>query len=236
MLNCKLVRVRQIGLTKTHFITGVFCLALGALGGGAFVSHHAENVSKGKQVVQQQLTEEHAALIAENDEIKSQLQTFKEDSNIEKQKQSTLEQTVAASKKTNTQLKKQNQTLSVEVANLKTQLKEQQNQALDLQKQNQVLQASIDKKNAILTQSKEYFQGQLKLQQEVHELNVQREKLIVTFNNLTKECQVFTEGKSWDAKSDSCDRKQKASDRIKALDKSINAKQAQLDSADSAVK
>ncbi|CAM3955571.1 hypothetical protein VINE108521_00590 [Vibrio neonatus] len=211
-------------------------MVLGTVIGGTFVSHNAQKESEGKQATLQQLSDQQVALNAENNEIKAKLQTFKEDGDSFKQEQTLLKQAVTKSEKANAQLKQQKKQLDAEVANLKKQLKQQQDNEQQLQDNNQELQTSLDKKNAILAQSKEYFQDQLKLQQEVHELHVQREKLIVTFNDLAKECQVFTEGKSWDAKSDSCERKQKASDRLKAIDKSINVKQAQLDSADSAVK
>ncbi|GAD79225.1 hypothetical protein [Vibrio ezurae] len=230
MFDEKVVRLRQLGVTRTHLVTGILCFVFGGAVGGALVMHTASHQGKTHQQELQRLLDEQSSMASKNHDLAAKLETQQASSDALGEQSTQLEQSLATLKKQNAQLTKHNKQLTGEVSSLKKTISSLQTASLEQQHQNQALQGTVDKQNHILTQSKEYFQGQLKLQQQIHDLNAQREKLIVTFNNLVKECQVYTDGKSWDAKSDSCERKQKASDRLKAIDKSINLKQSQMDS------
>ncbi|NMV28556.1 chromosome partitioning protein ParA, partial [Vibrio parahaemolyticus] len=57
--------------------------------------------------------------------------------------------------------------------------------------------------------------------QELESLEKERSKLLPKIEKLKKECDVFLEGKSWDVKSDACDKHDEANSRLSQVDQMI---------------
>ncbi|WP_082957097.1 MULTISPECIES: hypothetical protein [unclassified Vibrio] len=224
--------MNNLGLTKAHVLTGIVCLCIGAIGTSVVMSHHFSQHNETKRQNQQQLTDDIKLLQSENSQLKSELEQAKS-SQIEhitaqqKLEKSTLEKDKQQQKQSS-DLKSKNDKLGEQVKQLQKQVTDQKAITTQLTEKNEQLQHRSDTQSALLLESKAHFEQQAILQRELRKLNKERIKLISTLNGLVEECRIFTEGKSWEAKSDSCDRKQKASDQLKQIDKTIDEKLSQI--------
>ncbi len=77
--------------------------------------------------------------------------------------------------------------------------------------------------------SRELFQKELKIKQEMEAMQKERDALVPQVKSLKKECDIYLEGKSWDAKSDACDKQDEANSRISQLDQMIRVHQMDLE-------
>jgi len=112
---------------------------------------------------------------------------------------------------------------------LEQQLNEQK-MALELANtHNNELNRQADIQATILERSRELFQRELKIKQELEELQKERDSLVPKIKVLKKECDIYLEGKSWDAKSDSCDKQDEANSRINQIDQMIRVHQMDLE-------
>lgn len=218
-------------LTVTKIKYAVAGLVVGASIATYFTHAHFDSSSKVQLAQQAQLQSDSEALQQQKQQLQTQL--------AESQQQATqassdltvqLEETQAKLAKSEAQVK----TLKQQAASDSQKLKETHAQELEVKQQQLVaLQEKSDKQNEVLEQSKTFFQKQLTLQQELTKLNEERAKIIPLLNKAVDECQIFLEGKSWDAKSDACDRKEKASTKLKQIDDQIDAKQSKIVAIDS---
>ncbi|KQA19836.1 hypothetical protein [Vibrio metoecus] len=112
---------------------------------------------------------------------------------------------------------------------LEQQLNEQK-MALELANtHNNELNRQTDIQATMLERSRELFQRELKIKQELEELQKERDSLVPKIKVLKKECDIYLEGKSWDAKSDSCDKQDEANSRISQIDQMIRVHQMDLE-------
>ncbi|EEW09153.1 hypothetical protein [Vibrio mimicus] len=95
--------------------------------------------------------------------------------------------------------------------------------------QNNQLNRQTDMQATMLERSRELFQRELKIKQELEALQKERDSLVPKIKVLKKECDVYLEGKSWDAKSDSCDKQDEANSRISQIDQMIRVHQMDLE-------
>ncbi len=72
------------------------------------------------------------------------------------------------------------------------------------------------------------FRKELQISQELESLEKERESLLPKIETLKKECDVFLEGKSWDVKSDACDRHDEANSRLSQVDQLIEVHKMDL--------
>ena len=70
-------------------------------------------------------------------------------------------------------------------------------------------------------QSQELFKRESELKTEVAVLEQEKSKLLPESKLLKKDCDLFLEGTSWDAKSDSCDRNDKVNSRLSQIDQML---------------
>lgn len=112
---------------------------------------------------------------------------------------------------------------------LEQQLNEQK-MALELANtHNNELNRQTNIQATMLERSRELFQRELKIKQELEELQKERDSLVPKIKVLKKECDIYLEGKSWDAKSDSCDKQDEANSRISQIDQMIRVHQMDLE-------
>ncbi|TXZ08136.1 chromosome partitioning protein ParA [Vibrio mimicus] len=95
--------------------------------------------------------------------------------------------------------------------------------------QNNQLNRQTDIQATMLERSRELFQRELKIKQELEALQKERDSLVPKVKVLKKECDIYLEGKSWDAKSDSCDKQDEANSRISQIDQMIRVHQMDLE-------
>ncbi|ENM5825626.1 chromosome partitioning protein ParA [Vibrio metoecus] len=112
---------------------------------------------------------------------------------------------------------------------LEQQLNEQK-MALELANtHNNELNRQTNIQATMLERSRELFQRELKIKQELEGLQKERDLLVPKIKVLKKECDIYLEGKSWDAKSDSCDKQDEANSRISQIDQMIRVHQMDLE-------
>ncbi|MCR9386553.1 chromosome partitioning protein ParA [Vibrio metoecus] len=112
---------------------------------------------------------------------------------------------------------------------LEQQLNEQK-MALELANtHNNELNRQADIQATMLERSRELFQRELKIKQELEGLQKERDSLVPKIKVLKKECDIYLEGKSWDAKSDSCDKQDEANSRVSQIDQMIRVHQMDLE-------
>ncbi|MCS0000068.1 chromosome partitioning protein ParA, partial [Vibrio alginolyticus] len=87
--------------------------------------------------------------------------------------------------------------------------------------ENEKLSRQADMQATMFERSREVFQKELKISQELESLEKERSKLLPKIEKLKKECDVFLEGKSWDVKSDACDKHDEANSRLSQVDQMI---------------
>jgi membrane protein implicated in regulation of membrane protease activity len=76
--------------------------------------------------------------------------------------------------------------------------------------------------------SRELFQQELKVSQELEVLEKEREELAPKIVELKKQCDIYLEGTSWDAKSDACDKQDEAQSRLSQVEQMIRVHQMDL--------
>ncbi|WP_158120703.1 chromosome partitioning protein ParA [Vibrio metoecus] len=119
--------------------------------------------------------------------------------------------------------------LEKHILDLEQQLNEQK-MALELANtHNNELNRQADIQATMLERSRELFQRELKIKQELEGLQKERDSLVPKIKVLKKECDIYLEGKSWDAKSDSCDKQDEANSRVSQIDQMIRVHQMDLE-------
>lgn len=195
-----------------HWVAGI-TLLLGAVAGGLIGSTVSEN----------KWAEAYTQLEVKTKQYQTQLTQEKEKSAkvdvlVEREKQQALEaqkqtldkekeQAIVEESKKHTALAKDLKTLASQKTSLEMQVEEQEKQIDHLTNQ-------VNLQLTMLSRAKQLFQRQLQLKEEASALEA---KIEVTTNNekrLAKECEVYLEGKSWDVKSDVCQRQEAAKKQI----------------------
>lgn len=126
------------------------------------------------------------------------------------------------------QLKAQITKLESSNKTLKAQVSEKAKLLTEADDKNMKLNAQADIQATVLERSREVFQREVKVKQELAALQSEREKLVPKIAKLKKECDVYLEGRSWDAKSDACDKQDEANSRLSQLDQMIKVHQMDL--------
>ncbi len=120
------------------------------------------------------------------------------------------------------QLKEQNAALESQVVQQKADLQK-------VSKKNDKLNRQSDMQSTMLERSRELFQKELKIKQEVEKLQKEREGLLPKLADMKKECDVYLAGKSWDVTSDACDKQDEVNSRMSEIDQMLRVHQLDLD-------
>ncbi|QXO18780.1 chromosome partitioning protein ParA [Vibrio ostreae] len=121
-----------------------------------------------------------------------------------------------------TELEKVNASLEAELSNRKQDLAK-------ADEKNDKLNRQADMQATMFERSRELFQKELKIKQELESLQKERDDLVPKIKTLKNDCDAYLEGASWDAKSDSCDKQDEANSRVSEIDQMIRVRRMDLE-------
>ena len=211
---------------RTHIyiaIAAVLGLAFGGLAGSAMTASKWESTY-------QALEEKYQALAQDKTNLVSQVKTREAgiDKEIDVKVAKLLTEKEEAHK---AELKAlQEQLTEVEKVNLslESQVKEQKATLNTTKSENDKLNRQADMQATMFERSREVFRKELQISQELESLEKERQALMPKIEKLKKECDVFLEGKSWDVKSDACDKHDEANSRLSQVDQLIEVNKMDL--------
>jgi DNA repair exonuclease SbcCD ATPase subunit len=211
---------------RTHIyiaIAAVLGLAFGGLAGSAMTASKWESTY-------QVLEEKYQALAQDKTNLVSQVKTREAglDKEIDAKVATLLAEKEEAHK---AELKAlQEQLTEVEKVNLslESQVKEQKATLNTTKSENDKLNRQADMQATMFERSREVFRKELQISQELESLEKERQALMPKIEKLKKECDVFLEGKSWDVKSDACDKHDEANSRLSQVDQLIEVNKMDL--------
>ncbi|NOH63508.1 chromosome partitioning protein ParA [Vibrio sp. RE88] len=204
-------------------IASVLGLALGGLVGSVVTAGKWQNAYNGLEEKYQLLVEDKKQLVVEvedkvakvDDEIAVKLQQA-----IDEQQQE-HEDALAALRSEVSELEKVN-------LSLEEQLNQQKQKIAEANRENNQLNRQADMQATMFERSRELFQQELKVKQELEALEKEREELEPKVKQLKKDCDLYLSGTSWDAKSDSCDKQDEANSRLSQVNQMIRVHQMDL--------
>jgi hypothetical protein len=94
--------------------------------------------------------------------------------------------------------------------------------------ENDKLNRQADMQATMFERSREVFKKEMQISQDLDALEKERKSLLPKIETLKKECDVFLEGKSWDVKSDACDKHDEANSRLSQIDQLIEVHKMDL--------
>ncbi|MGI9949157.1 chromosome partitioning protein ParA [Vibrio hyugaensis] len=211
---------------RTHFYIGIAAvlgLAFGGLVGSVLTANKWESTY-------QVLEEKYQVLVNDKSHLVSQVKTREAglDKEIEAKVATLLAEKEEAHK---VELKAlQEQLTEVEKVNLslESQVKEQKATLSNTKNENDKLNRQADMQATMFVRSREVFKKEMQISQDLESLEKERESLLPKIEKLKKECDVFLEGKSWDVKSDACDKHDEANSRLSQIDQLIEVHKMDL--------
>ncbi|AXB31632.1 chromosome partitioning protein ParA [Vibrio campbellii] len=211
---------------RTHIyiaIAAVLGLAFGGLAGSAMTASKWESTY-------QVLEEKYQALAQDKTNLVSQVKTREAgiDKEIDVKVAKLLTEKEEAHK---AELKAlQEQLTEVEKVNLslESQVKEQKATLNTTKSENDKLNRQADMQATMFERSREVFRKELQISQELESLEKERQALMPKIEKLKKDCDVFLEGKSWDVKSDACDKHDEANSRLSQVDQLMEVNKMDL--------
>ncbi|MGR4991812.1 chromosome partitioning protein ParA [Vibrio rotiferianus] len=211
---------------RTHIyiaIAAVLGLAFGGLAGSAMTASKWESTY-------QVLEEKYQALIQDKTDLVSQVKI--REASLDQEVDAKVATLLAEKEESHkAELKAlQEQLTEVEKVNLalESQVKEQKNKLSSTKNENDKLNRQADMQATMFERSREVFRKELQISQELESLEKEREALLPKIEKLKKECDVFLEGKSWDVKSDACDKHDEANSRLSQVDQLIEVNKMDL--------
>ncbi|MGR5420748.1 chromosome partitioning protein ParA [Vibrio sp. PNB22_4_1] len=197
-------------------IAAVLGLAFGGLAGSAMTASKWESTY-------QVLEEKYQALAQDKTNLVSEVKT--REAGIDKEIDAKVAKLLTEKEEAHkAELKAlQEQLTVVEKVNLslESQIKEQKATLNTTKVQNDKLNRQADMQATMFERSREVFRKEMQITQELASLEKEREALLPKIDTLKKECDVFLEGKSWDVKSDACDKHDEANSRLSQIDQLI---------------
>ncbi|ELL9330112.1 chromosome partitioning protein ParA [Vibrio fluvialis] len=205
-------------------IAAVLGLALGGLIGSSVTASKWEKAYQTLETQYQQSKSDDSAQQADAEQ-----QTIAMNSEWENKLQAALNEQTEQHKTNLSKLEKQITELEKVNATLESELSEQKDALAAADAKNSKLNRQADMQATMFERSRELFQKELKIKQEMEAMQKERDALVPQVKSLKKECDIYLEGKSWDAKSDACDKQDDANSRISQLDQMIRVHQMDLE-------
>lgn len=211
---------------RTHLyivIAGVLGLALGGLIGSTLTAQKWESTY-------QSLEKQYQTLVADKQQMASQVEqrVAKVDDEVAEKLQLAIQAQQEEHKMAVDALQTQIEELKASNATLEDQVAEQKQQLSTVSSQNSQLNRQADMQATMFERSRELFQQELKVSQELEALEKEREELAPKIVELKKQCDIYLEGTSWDAKSDACDKQDEAQSRLSQVEQMIRVHQMDL--------
>ncbi|ENY6169571.1 chromosome partitioning protein ParA [Vibrio fluvialis] len=205
-------------------IAAVLGLALGGLIGSSVTASKWEKAYQTLETQYQQSKSDDSAQQADAEQ-----QIIAMNSEWENKLQAALNEQTEQHKTNLSKLEKQITELEKVNATLESELSEQKDALAAADAKNSKLNRQADMQATMFERSRELFQKELKIKQEMEAMQKERDALVPQVKSLKKECDIYLEGKSWDAKSDACDKQDEANSRISQLDQMIRVHQMDLE-------
>lgn len=208
-------------------IAGVLGVALGGLLGSTLTAQNWQSTYLELEQQYQTLTEDKQQLV-----VKVEQKVAEVDNEIEQKLQQAIVDQQAEHTSEIEALQQQLQELEKVNLSLEQQLGEQKQQLESATAQNSRLNRQADMQATMFERSRELFQQELKVKQQLEALEQEREELGPRIEELKKACDLYLEGTSWEAKSDSCDKQDEASSRLSQVEQMIRVHQLDLKQID----
>ncbi|EGU41293.1 hypothetical protein VII00023_05722 [Vibrio ichthyoenteri ATCC 700023] len=205
-------------------VAGVLGLAIGGLIGSSFTANQWQSTYVELQEQYKSLEQDKKTLV-----VTVEKRVAKVDDEVEQKLKAAM---VDQQANFDTQLKAmQTQVAELEKANLSLEerLDGQKKELADAAKANNKLNYQANMQVTLLERSRELFQRELQVKQELEALLKEREQLEPKLETLTSDCSAYLDGTSWDAKSDSCDKQDEVSSRISQINQMIRVHQMDLE-------
>ncbi|WP_418113173.1 chromosome partitioning protein ParA [Vibrio scophthalmi] len=205
-------------------VAGVLGLAIGGLIGSSFTAKQWQSTYLELQEQYKSLEQDKETLV-----VTVEKRVAKVDDEVEQKLKAAM---VEQQAKFDQQLQAMHtQVAELEKANLslEEQLNGQKQQLADANKANNKLNYQANMQVTLLERSRELFQRELQVKQELEALTQERQELEPKLEALKTECDTYLDGTSWDAKSDSCDKQDEASSRISQINQMIRVHQMDLE-------
>ncbi len=182
-------------------------------------SYHDHSQSQQQQLVQ--LQQDNQAQLQQVEQLQQQQQ----------QLLMQIDQLSAQKKQQETEQKQ----LTAQVAELKQEKKQavktiavQKDKADDLAEVNEKLEKQTELQASMLDKSRQLFDKEDQLKQDLAKLQSTQQKLTAQVDKLTKACELFKQGQSWETKSDACKKQTLGEQQSHKLQLQIDEKQQEL--------
>lgn len=211
---------------RTHLyiiIAGVLGLALGGLIGSTLTAQKWESTYQYLEQQYQTLAQDKQKMVVEVEQ-----KVAKVDDEVEQKLQQAMEEQQAQYLESVSQYEQQIKELEKVNLSLEEQIATQKEQIQSVSSKNNKLNRQADMQATMFERSRELFQQELKVKMELESLENERDQLVPKIAALKKQCDVYLEGTSWDAKSDSCDKQDEAQSRLSQVEQMIRVHQMDL--------
>ncbi|GAL36500.1 chromosome segregation ATPase [Vibrio maritimus] len=197
-------------------IAAVLGIATGGLIGASVTQNdwqqrYAELESRYQQTVTQ--TENHEQTLTEQLSMAESQAQLKLRKAVEEKVEEHQEQIAA--------LEEQITKLEQDKTDLQNQLSSKKQQLVKQEKENTQLVRKNDIQSSMFEQSQELFKREAELKAEVAKLEQERAQITPNLERLKQDCDLYLEGTSWDAKSDSCERYDSATASLSQIEQML---------------
>lgn len=211
---------------RTHLyiiIAGVLGLALGGLIGSSLTAKKWESTYHTLEQQYQTLAEDKQKMVVQ---VEEKVATV--DDQVTEKFNKAMEEQKANHAESLAKLEQQVKELEKVNLSLEEQISSQKEEIQTVSSQNTKLNRQADMQATMFERSRELFQQELKVKMELEALEKERESLGPKIKKLKKACDIYLEGTSWDAKSDSCDKQDEAQSRLSQVEQMIRVHQMDL--------
>ena len=205
-------------------IAGVLGLALGGIIGSSLTASKWQTTYVELQQQYQAIQQEKKQLV-----VTVEKRVANVDSEVEQKLQAKIEQLQQNHQTEVEELNKQIVLLESHNTSLNQTIESQKSDLNVAEQQNSQLNQQADMQVSLLERSRELFQRELKVKQELEALSKELTELEPKLKALKKDCDAYLDGTSWDAKSDSCDKQDEASSRISQINQMMRVHQMDLE-------
>ncbi|KOE80733.1 chromosome partitioning protein ParA [Vibrio aestuarianus] len=205
-------------------LAGVLGLALGGLIGSSITTNKWQKSYSQLEEKYQQLNEDRTQLV-ETVELK----VAEVDAEVETKIQRALDEQNSQHQEQLNQFQEKYKKLESENKLLQVKLNDEKEKLVEVAQSNSKLNRQADMQATMFERSRELFQRELKIKQELEALEKEKQTITPKLKLLKSDCDAYLEGKSWDAKSDACDKQDAANSRISQIDQMIQVHRMDLE-------
>ncbi|MDE1221673.1 chromosome partitioning protein ParA [Vibrio aestuarianus] len=205
-------------------LAGVLGLALGGLIGSSITTNKWQKSYSQLEEKYQQLNEDRTQLV-ETVELK----VAEVDAEVETKIQRALDEQNSQHQEQLNQFQEKYKKLESENKLLQAKLNDEKEKLVEIAQSNSKLNRQADMQATMFERSRELFQRELKIKQELEALEKEKQTITPKLKLLKSDCDAYLEGKSWDAKSDACDKQDAANSRISQIDQMIQVHRMDLE-------